>query len=345
MDRGLEKVSFGAKVVFILLTGALSMFFAEVCSGSSVLWFLTPWAWLLTFWLYLSHTILFINLALVFRRTSLAALYLWGVFFGLYEAWITKVAWAGYMGQAPSMGTFLGFAVQEFPLITFFWHPVMSFILPVLAFEALSGRMLPGHRSLLVKSRRNWLLAALIVILSASFLAFNSKSNIVATAVTAAGSFAMIGALYMIASKKYGKSFSIESLRLGKAGMAILLVYIAALYLVTFFLLLPERIASPVTILLTIGLYIFIAALLYLKRPDNIEPNIQADKNTFGPRDLVVLAAAFTALAAILCLIPVLSYPMTVILYAALFLISPILLAVAVIWALKSRLKTGPTAI
>ncbi len=29
-----EKVTLGAKVIFILLAGALSMFFAEVCSGS-----------------------------------------------------------------------------------------------------------------------------------------------------------------------------------------------------------------------------------------------------------------------------------------------------------------------
>jgi hypothetical protein len=335
-----EKVSLGAKVVFILLAGALSMFFAEVCSGSSVLWFISPWAWLVTFWLYLAHTILFINLALYFRKTSLSALYLWGVFFGLYEAWITKVAWAGYMGQAPSMGTFLGFAVQEFPLIVFFWHPVMSFILPVLAFEALSGRILPEHLTVLLKSRRNWTLAVAVVILSATFLAFNSGSNIVATAITALGSFALIGALYLIARKRYKGQFSIGSLRLGKPGMIILLVYLALLYLLTFIFIFPERIAPPLTILLTLGVYAFIAVMLYLKKPDKAEPSsTPEDKNIFGLKDLAILAAAFTILAALLCLMPAINYPLTLGIYIVLFLMAPVLLAVVVAKIILDRLK------
>jgi len=99
------------KAALILLAGTLTMFFAEVCSGASVMWFVTGWAWLLTFWLYLSHFVLLINLALRFKRTSLTSLYLWGVLFGLYESWITKVAWAGYIGGQPILGTVLGFAV------------------------------------------------------------------------------------------------------------------------------------------------------------------------------------------------------------------------------------------
>jgi hypothetical protein len=337
-----EKVPLGAKVVFILLAGALSMFFAEVCSGSSVLWFATAWAWLVTFWLYLAHTILFINLALYFKRTSITALYLWGVFFGLYEAWITKVAWAGYMNQAPAMGTFLGFAVQEFPLIVFFWHAVMSFILPVLAFEALSGRILPGHLPILTKNRRNWLLAIVAAILGATFLAFNSGSNIVATVVTALGSFVLIGALYLIASKRYGRYFSIESLRLGKAGMVILCAYLALLYLVTFFFMLPERIAPPLTILLTLGVYVVIGILLYLKKPDGPEPSVKPDgKRPFGIRELAILAAVFTVIAAILCLIPALNYPLTLGFYIVLFFLSPILLILAAVNVARSRKAAG----
>jgi hypothetical protein len=336
--NGEEKVSTGAKAIFILLAGALSMFFAEVCSGSSVLWFVTPWAWLVTFWLYLAHTILFVNLALRFRRTSLTALYLWGVFFGLYEAWITKVTWAGYMGQAPSMGTFLGFAVQEFPLIVFFWHPVMSFILPVLAFEALSGRILPEHVFILTKSRRNWLLAVMVVVLSAAFLSFNSRMNIVATVVTILGSFALIGALYLVSSKRYGGKFSIESLRLGRVGMALLLMYLALLYSLTFVFILPERIAPPLTILLTIGVYAVIAILLYLKRPDETAMHgVPAGKNTLGIKELAALAAVFIVLAALLCLIAPVDQVLTVVLYVGLFFLSPVLLILAAVNVLKSR--------
>jgi hypothetical protein len=139
-DSATAKIPLPAKLVFILLAGSLSMFFAEVLSGSSVLWFVSGWAWLVTFWLYLAHFLLFINLALIFKRTSLTALYLWGVLFGLYEAWITKVTWAGYMGSEPGWGKILGFAFPELPLIVFFWHPVFAFILPVLCFEIMTGQ-------------------------------------------------------------------------------------------------------------------------------------------------------------------------------------------------------------
>ncbi|HTY89840.1 MAG TPA: hypothetical protein VMC84_01560 [Methanocella sp.] len=336
-----EKVSSGAKIVFILLAGALSMFFAEVCSGSSVLWFLTPWAWIVTFWLYLAHTVFFINLALYFRRTSLTALYLWGVLFGLYESWITKVAWAGYAGQAPGIGTFLGFAIPEFPIITFFWHPVFSFILPMLAFQALSGRVLPGHLQVLIKSRRNWILSALVVILGSAILAFNSKSNLVATVVTALGSFALIGALYLIASKRYGKQFSIESLRLGKAGMTLLLIYLAALYILTFIFILPERTAPPLTILLTLGVYAAIILLLYLKKPDAVEHSVMPDgKSIFGPGELTILAVTFTIMGALFCLVPTADHILTPVLYFGLVLLSPALLLWAVVNVVRFRQKT-----
>jgi hypothetical protein len=342
----MEKVSLGAKLVFILLAGALSMFFAEVLSGSSVLWFITPWAWLVTFWLYLAHTILFVNLALIFRRTSLTSLYLWGIFFGLYESWITKVTWAGYAGSTPGAGTFLGFAVVEFPLIVFFWHPVMSFILPVLSFEALSGEknILPGHRLILTKTRRNWLLALMVVIIGATCLSFNAKGNMLATDVTIIGSVALIGALYWIASNKYGKQFSIESLRLGKAGMAILIAYLALLYSLMFVFIFPERIAPPITILLTLGVYAFIALLLYLNGRDGpAGSEARAGKGAFGLKEMAILLAVLTALATLLCLLTPADYIVIIIVYFSLYAASFVLLALSVVSIMNKRRKRKAT--
>jgi hypothetical protein len=337
-----EKVSLPAKLVFILLAGALSMFFAEVLSGSSVLWFINPAAWLLTFWLYLAHTVLFVNLALIFKRASLTSLYLWGVFFGLYEAWITKVTWAGYIGQAPGAGTFLGFAVIEFPLIVFFWHPVMSFILPVLSFEALSGEnnFLPGHRQILTKTRRNWLLALFVVIIGASCLSFNAKGSILATDISIIGSVALIGILYWIASKKYGRQFSIESLKLGNIGMAILIVYLALLYSLTFFFLVPERMAPPLTILLTLGVYAVIALLLYVNGRDRpAYPVALAGKGVFSIKEMAILLAVLTALATALCLLMPADQIVIIIVYFTLYAASFILLAISVVSAARNRQK------
>ena len=80
-----------------LLIGFVVLICTEVFSGASVaqgLWH--PWTWVVTFWLYFAHFFLFTTLAVRTGRTSLASLYLWGVLFGLYESWITKVIWHGY---------------------------------------------------------------------------------------------------------------------------------------------------------------------------------------------------------------------------------------------------------
>ena len=336
------------KIVFILLAGSLSMFFAEALSGSSVLWFVTPWAWLVTFWLYLAHLLLFINLALIFRRTSLTVLYLWGVLFGLHEAWITKVTWAGYAGQAPGIGKILGFAIPEFPLIVFFWHPVFSFILPVLAFEVLSGKtnMLPGHRRYLSKRPRNWLVALSAVLIGATFLSMNAQGNLVATVVTIVGSVVIIGVLYLLSrglSKISGMRFSIESLRLGKIGMFVLLVYLALLYVLAFVYILPERTASPLTILLTLGVYTVIVGLLYLKKPDvpPALPQSDAAVRFFGLKELLALLAILTFPAALLCLLIPLGQVLGLLLYFVIFLGSPVLFLMAVINVARDRYPPG----
>ena len=83
-----------------LLIGLIILVCAEVFSGASLqvgLWH--PWTWLMTYWLYFAHFFFFTTLAVQTGKTSLWALYLWGVLFGLYESWITKVIWYGYGGD------------------------------------------------------------------------------------------------------------------------------------------------------------------------------------------------------------------------------------------------------
>ena len=53
----------------------------------------------MTYWLYFAHFFFFTTLAVRTGRTSLWSLYLWGVLYGLYESWITKVIWYGYGGD------------------------------------------------------------------------------------------------------------------------------------------------------------------------------------------------------------------------------------------------------
>src|SRR4030042_4458730 len=119
----------------LLLLGVLSMFFAEVFSGASTLWFLNPWGVLVTIPLHLGPPAFLFNVAVRWSRTSLRHLYFLGMMFGLYEALITKVLWHGYPDSSgPQFGTLLGGAWGEFITLVLFWHPFMSFILPVLAY-------------------------------------------------------------------------------------------------------------------------------------------------------------------------------------------------------------------
>lgn len=112
------------------------MLFAEIFSGASQLWFINPFGVLYTYPLYMLHTVFFLSIAIKYQKTSIRQLYFFGILFGLYEAVITKVLWQGYMHESgPALGTFLGVAVIEFPILTFFWHPIFSFILPELTYQ------------------------------------------------------------------------------------------------------------------------------------------------------------------------------------------------------------------
>ena len=91
--EGIPPENKGPTVVFArVLIGLIVLICAEVFSGASLrmgLWH--PWTLLVTYWLYFAHFFFLTTLAVRTGRTSLSALYLWGVLFGLYESWITKV--------------------------------------------------------------------------------------------------------------------------------------------------------------------------------------------------------------------------------------------------------------
>ncbi len=122
-----------AGVVFPRLwIGLIVLICTEVFSGASLpmgLW--NPWVWLVTYWLYFAHFFFFTTLAVRTGRTSLSSLYLWGVLFGLYESWITKVIWSGYGGDGTfAVGAIGPYGLSEISMV-FIFHPVAAFILPL----------------------------------------------------------------------------------------------------------------------------------------------------------------------------------------------------------------------
>lgn len=118
---------------FLLWVALLAFGLPEVFAGSGANWIIRLDFYLLGIPLYALHFLLLVQLAIKTRRTSWPALYLFGVIFGLYESWITKVIWSGYPGSDgfASGGFGQWFGIHETIGLVFFYHPVVSFLLPL----------------------------------------------------------------------------------------------------------------------------------------------------------------------------------------------------------------------
>jgi hypothetical protein len=252
------------KLFAVLLFGVLSMFFAEVFSGASTLWFLNAWGIFVTLPLYLGHALFFFNLAVWTKRTLPRQLYFFGMLFGLYEALITKVLWYGYPNSSgPMVGYFFGVAWGEFLTLVLFWHPIMSFIVPILTFEVLSGEYLNNHEWLLQRNRRTLLLVTVLVIAGAVFQSNGAQYNVLVSLGSIAGTVLIIGLLHYLSTGK-----NIQSLLLGRKGMILLVTCLIALYSATTFLILPERLPNTIPpYLLILIWYLFMVCLLFIDKP------------------------------------------------------------------------------
>jgi hypothetical protein len=333
----------------IILIGCLSMFMAEVFAGSSQLWFIDPWSLIVTYWLYLGHLLLFLNLAIRTKRTSIPQLYLWGVLFGLYESWITKVLWFGYPGaEGPAMGLVGGIAILEFFTLVFFWHPILAFVIPILIFESfaksqdstlkLESRIFISHLPYLNKKKKKTLLFALFLVLAGSaFLSLNTGYNLYVAVIAILGSIGLIFLFYKISTKKCANNFSIYSLKLGKKGFTIIIIYILLLYIITFFILLPERIpTSIIPFLIIICFYVFIGFMLRISKPiDEVNIEIIDDIETYDSNFFFKLFGLFLVLTIIFCLIQIIGLIVALLIFLSLFIIGPVLFAIFLIKSLK----------
>jgi len=270
----------------ILLIGSLSMLFAEIFSGASQAWFISGWGLLLTFPLYLSHVLFFLWIALKFKKMSLPQLYLLGVIFGLYESWITKVLWSGYFdSNGPRLGTILGIGISEFPILVLFWHPIMSFITPVLVFELLAKKIHISHASILTKTTKKTFLISLFLILISTFIANGNKFGIISSNISILGSLLIIIFFYYLSRKTDLKIFEF-----GIRGFIVLSLYLALLYVVTFLFLLPERIPNTFMPYISIIVFYLIAMILFIKTKTTDIELISADENKYSIRDFSLFA-------------------------------------------------------
>ncbi|MBB6480485.1 hypothetical protein [Spirochaeta isovalerica] len=307
-SKGIRKIS------SILLLGSLSMLFAEVFSGASQLWFIQPWGWLLTFPLYLSHVLFFMWIAFKLHKTSLLHLYLFGVLFGLYESWITKVLWAGYMNETgPGFGTLFSLAMPEFPILVFFWHPLMSFILPVLVYEVLTKQVLNEHEWILRKSVKKSIILSVLLFLFSSFLAKGNQFDLISANLSLGGTLLLIILLFFISGNPDSSIFYYRR----KPSIAIV-IYLILLYTASFFLLVQDRI--PLAILPFVSIIVcYIIVFLLIGRSKRSRSSFrQTEKNLYSPVDLIPFALISMISINLTCLLPDVSNVLLIMSYLAL---------------------------
>jgi hypothetical protein len=318
----------------IILFGLLSVICAEVFSGSAPLWMYDLWGLLVVLPLYWGHGLILWNIALRYRKTSLTHLYLLGIIYGLYESWMTKVIWEGYMeASGPQFGQFLGFAIGEFMIIALFWHAIFSFIVPLMIFHIL-GNLGPSYS--ITKARS--FLFVLIILVASMFIPSGLSFDLYSTLLAYGTNVLLLFAAFFFTRGLNPDGFSLESLRLGKRGFAITISYTAFLYVFLLLVLFPERIAPLFTLLLTIGFYILVIALFYFS-PEHEFPEESIQKG-FSTRHIFYGIMGIGILIVIWFLIWSTGLPFVIanLLYLGMMLMGPVLFFIALVRVLRKKM-------
>jgi hypothetical protein len=291
----------GSAVLFArILVGLIVLICAEVFSGASLrmgLWH--PWTVLVTYWLYFAHFFFLTTLAVRTGRTSLSCLYLWGVLFGLYESWITKVIWRGYNGDGKfAMGHIGPYGFSEISMV-FIYHPVASFILPL----AVACLLCPSLRRLFPElawvTGKTWgarIVQVYLVLSFAPVMAMNSGGPI-NLALNLAVAIILLLALLRLARPALFSSDGRHIVAFGRRGFAGLCVYLALLYGVGYVALRPEGRPSVGVQLFTFVFYGLAIAGLWLHRKR--EPLLPGAGAPVEKRELRLVTGLFAVLLAL----------------------------------------------
>ena len=237
------KVKNREKFLFWIMAGIISTFFAEVVSGSTPYPFFTLAGWLIVFPVYALHTIVLATIVLKYGKPTLYTLYPAGMIFGMYETYITKVVWGG-ADWGSSGPTIFGIYLIPFFLVVLFWHPFMSFIIPLTISESSltkSRTMLSYLPNRIIslftnqKKAKRWLIYG--AVLFGLMGMFNLDTFTCLLSSLSSGFFVLLSILLW---RKYIKIRRIKDYLPGKLGFSIALVLLLSYYLFSTFTFKPE---------------------------------------------------------------------------------------------------------
>jgi hypothetical protein len=262
---------FTIKLVFWLILGALSAVVAEVVAGADLYPFFHPWGWSMTIPVYGLHILVlsFILFGIGKRKVSLPSLFLAGMIFAMYETYITKVIWNPTFGEETATLSAGGIAWFQTAILVFFYHPFMSFMIPLFLGENLftssseTFQALPRFLQRLLGSKRGFLWAfALFAIYCGAFQANGAKT--VKVSLTSGSS--AVAVLFLLGAiwrwMRRGREYSLRELLPSKVQGTILCLLLLADYVATGILIRPE--ALPRTLLPHLIVWLMYAAWISL---------------------------------------------------------------------------------
>ena len=237
----------------------------------------------------------------------------------------------------------MGIAIMEFIVLVFFWHPLFSFVIPIVIFEILALNTADSnqqilsfsHTQLLSSSRKSKIIFLALTFLAAGFVSGSTgvTGGIILVLLSVGGTIFLVFVFYFLSKAKNNQSFSIKSLYLGKLGFSLVCIYMIGLYLVMFFILRPEGIPlNPISIGAILGCYVIFTILILITKP-------QSDQRVYvdNPITIKFLYASWLilmGLVSVLSLIPDLAMIIFISLYLLLAPIGVILFAYMLLKAL-----------
>ena len=256
-----------ARLGFSLILGMCSTVFAEVTCSNDLYPFSHGWGLLIVVPLYTLHSLVLAGLVWRWGRPRWEALYLAGMLFGLYEAYLTKMIWNPTWDSAWKLG---GISVLDTIVLVAFWHVLFAFIFPLLATESwlcrgnsvLAG--MPGWlRRAVSPARAGKALPWIAVLLG--LIHMGTEASLSESVLSLSVNAAIIACACLVwRTATGGRRYSLEQLLPTRREVLMLLVPLATLSVFLTVIARPEALPGAGPQLIVILIYIIVGGLLWL---------------------------------------------------------------------------------
>ncbi len=294
------------KIFFWIILGAFSVFFAEVVSCSDMFPFFNAWGLVVIFPLYTLHILVFSYIVFNYGKPRLYTLFIAGAIFGMYEAYITKVLWNPPWGEP--FFSLAGIAAVTTIVLVLFWHPFMSFIIPLFVGENILTNSreiangLPNRiKQLFNSKKKSYVLIISLPLLFGVVQSGNSPSPIHSLSSGLSTTAVLVLLAYLWRNRTKGKKYDIQSLLPNKREFLALLSLLIVMYVFMGIYLRPEALPGllPQLIiwLMYMGLFILLGFSLRKSRKMTVSHVINSPIK-FSCKLFVILSLLFTVSSA-----------------------------------------------